>query len=767
MNRFRNLATLLTIVLFGNIHLMLAQSFYDKSVIQEIKITFTQSNWDYLLDTAKAGSEGYIIAQKVSINGVEFDFVGVKYKGNSTYKATNVKNPFHIELDTYKEQDYSGYKDIKLSNVQMDPSFIREVLSYSIAQKYMDAPLSNYANVYVNNVLIGLYVSSESVGNTFVKSRFSTKENAFFKCTPIGGADPNTSKLPNLVYLGEDSTLYMTAYEIQSDGGWAELLKLIKTLKDSPTQIETILDVDRALWMLAFNNVLVNLDSYSGQFAQNYYLYQDNNGRFLVIPWDLNMSFGVFNMTGSINLATTTNKIQMSHLLHQNDANWPLISKLLTQPKYKRQYFAHMKTMVKENFVSGSYSTEASTYQTLVANSVQADPNKFFTYAQFTSNLTTDITGTGGPGGGMPAPGITNLMANRSTYLLGLSDLKAMGPVISEISSTNSNPLTGSSVSIRARFNNANSNSQTLAYRSDKTKPFSKISMVDDGNHSDGSAGDGIFGADIVASGSEIQYYLYAENDTIASFSPERAEHEFYLLPVKTSTGSVVLLNEIWSRGTASDPDWIEIYNTSDESVNLVGYKIYDSGGFSGSKPKKVLGSEAIIPAKGFLVVITDDTSDSGFGLSNSGEKVWFETPAGLLADTVTYAGHTATESYGRVPDGGEWKLLSVITKGSSNGGTAVDEIKASPNAFALHQNYPNPFNPVTTIPFSLQKEDEITISVYNVLGEMVTTIVQGFFNAGNHSVSFDAGNLTSGTYIYVINSSSGLRASKKLMLLK
>ena len=109
-----------------------AQSFYDLNIIQKIEIYFAESNWDYKLDTAKAGAESYIMAQKVIINGIAFDSVGVKYKGNSTYRATQIKNPFHIELDTYKDQDYQGYTDIKLSNSAKDPSFLREVLSYDI-----------------------------------------------------------------------------------------------------------------------------------------------------------------------------------------------------------------------------------------------------------------------------------------------------------------------------------------------------------------------------------------------------------------------------------------------------------------------------------------------------------------------------------------------------------------------------------------------------------------------------------------------------------
>jgi spore coat protein CotH len=95
--------------------------------IQTIEINFTQTNWDYMLDTATAGYESDIMANWVKINGVQYDSVGVRYKGNSTYNANQVKNPFHITLDAFKNQDYQGYTDIKLSNVAKDPSFVREV----------------------------------------------------------------------------------------------------------------------------------------------------------------------------------------------------------------------------------------------------------------------------------------------------------------------------------------------------------------------------------------------------------------------------------------------------------------------------------------------------------------------------------------------------------------------------------------------------------------------------------------------------------------
>lgn len=413
------------------------QSFYDLSTVQKIEITFSQSNWDQLMDIEKAGAGNYIMAQSVTINGQTFDSVGVKYKGNSTYKSNQTKNPLHIELDTYKDHIYESYTDIKLSNVANDPSFVREVLSYHILRKYMDAPLSNFANVYINGNLIGLYSNSESISKKFVQSRFGSKDNSFIKCNPPAGAGPGSSDYPNLVYQGTDSSKYYASYEMKSNYGWDELIHLCDTLSNKLNDIEKILDVDRALWMLAFNNVLVNLDSYSGAFTQNYYLYKDDHGRFLPIIWDLNESFGRFSMTGTINLNGTTQKQQMTHLLHENDASFPLIKQLLSIPMYKRMYLAHCKTILEENFGNNDFFVQGQSLQTTIDAHVQADQNKFFTYANFTSNLSNDIS-SGGPGpGGGSTPGISNLMTGRYTYLMGLNDFKNTEPLISDIKSSN------------------------------------------------------------------------------------------------------------------------------------------------------------------------------------------------------------------------------------------------------------------------------------------------------------------------------------------
>ena len=72
-----------------------------------------------------------------------------------------------------------------------------------------------------------------------------------------------------------DAACYLNNYELVGENGWDDLIQLTKTLAQNPGKIDRILNVDQALWMLAFNNVLVNLSSYSGRQSQNYYLYQD------------------------------------------------------------------------------------------------------------------------------------------------------------------------------------------------------------------------------------------------------------------------------------------------------------------------------------------------------------------------------------------------------------------------------------------------------------------------------------------------------------
>ncbi len=97
---------------------------------------------------------------------------------------------------------------------------------------------------------------------------------------------------------------------------------------------------------------------------------------------------------------------------------------------------------------------------------------------------------------------------------------------------------------------------------------------------------------------------------------------------------------------------------------------------------------------------------------------------------------------------------------------TGIDDRNNLPKDFVLEQNYPNPFNPITTINFSLPKSSRVKLVVYTINGEYVTTLIDEFIPAGNHSIKFDAEGLSSGTYIYKFTADN-FTSSKKMILLK
>ena len=87
-------------------------------------------------------------------------------------------------------------------------------------------------------------------------------------------------------------------------------------------------------------------------------------------------------------------------------------------------------------------------------------------------------------------------------------------------------------------------------------------------------------------------------------------------------------------------------------------------------------------------------------------------------------------------------------------------------NNYSLSQNYPNPFNPTTQINFSVKQAGNVTLVVYNMLGQAVATLVNGNMGAGNYTANFDASKLASGIYIYQLNAGS-TKISKKMTLMK
>ncbi len=91
---------------------------------------------------------------------------------------------------------------------------------------------------------------------------------------------------------------------------------------------------------------------------------------------------------------------------------------------------------------------------------------------------------------------------------------------------------------------------------------------------------------------------------------------------------------------------------------------------------------------------------------------------------------------------------------------------ETSADVHKLYQNVPNPFNGTTTIEFYVPENENVTLSVYNMLGEYVAEVTNNNFNAGKHSVEFDASNLGQGSY-FVRMTTKGFTATKNMNIVK
>ncbi|HRI46876.1 MAG TPA: T9SS type A sorting domain-containing protein [Ignavibacteriaceae bacterium] len=162
------------------------------------------------------------------------------------------------------------------------------------------------------------------------------------------------------------------------------------------------------------------------------------------------------------------------------------------------------------------------------------------------------------------------------------------------------------------------------------------------------------------------------------------------------------------------------------------------------------------------------ETNNAGFNVERKGSSaewtnVGFITGNGTTSELSNYSYADRNLSNGTY----NYRLKQIDLDGSSKYYNLNSEIDInSPNSFELSQNYPNPFNPSTVINFRLEKDEAVTLKIYDISGKEIAQLVNSEMKAGNHSIVFDASSLSSGTYLYELISGNQ-KAIKKLILIK
>jgi len=178
---------------------------------------------------------------------------------------------------------------------------------------------------------------------------------------------------------------------------------------------------------------------------------------------------------------------------------------------------------------------------------------------------------------------------------------------------------------------------------------------------------------------------------------------------------------------------------------------------------------------KGFSLFPSFDMGAVSFGLyAPDGTGLSYHALAG---ETANQKLDTNTLSYGSAYDGllvsnnsaaedktGFFWVGQDTFMGTISSGVSVDE--DAPAGFAVAQNSPNPFNPTTTIGFSIADAGNVSIDVFNVAGQKIDTVTNGFMAAGNHTVSWDASGFSAGVYFYTVTSGD-MSKTMKMTLVK
>ena len=220
-------------------------------------------------------------------------------------------------------------------------------------------------------------------------------------------------------------------------------------------------------------------------------------------------------------------------------------------------------------------------------------------------------------------------------------------------------------------------------------------------------------------------------------------------IPLKWSEG--VTLREVTFEGTRVEDFDLTVANINNEdNIVIIGL-------ISQITPTTKSALEAGTGPVANLVFEVDDASVSEIMLS----AVELKKPDHKLM--WVYNRRPTPESNTFVTARPDFDQISVALSGAVSDGL--------PATFALEQNYPNPFNPTTNVAFALPVASQVELSVFNVLGQKVATVVNGEYPAGNHTVTWDGtnsdgGSVSSGVYFYRIQA-EGFSETRKMMLLK
>lgn len=632
-----------------------SQLVLDPSCISTVRITMSDVDYYNLINNTS--SEVYLLAdmtfenQNIPLQSI--DQVGIRLRGAAA--RGSAKKSFKISFRKFGNdlRDFYGLRRLNLNCDFQDPHLMRAKACTELF-RYMGIPAARvgYSKLYINNEYRGLFANYEDIDKPFLQARFRDDNGDLYK------GDGATMQNGSGGYQ-------LTTNELSSDH--SDILEFIDVLNNTPSdifkeEIEKVFEVDEMLMYTACNVLLGAWDDY-WMLAKNFYFYHDlRSDKFNYIPHDFDGSLGTDWYHGEIAYANVYD--------WSKSTGRPMIENLLAIPEYRDRYTHYLMLLCMWTFSLEAMEPEIDRTADMIRETLTTDPYWGWNPLDFDLAFDQSIT-QGSVKYGMKE--YINLRRNSA-----LEQLEKIGPYIQQLNRNPLLPKGNDPVTIEHLvIDREDIVSVKLIYKEGSS--FSQIDMLDSGTGHDETANDFVYTAQIPAQNnvSAVVYCVEATNTSgKTSRYPAVGEWDSYAINYEPPA---IVINEVMAKNNSAKADeygdyddWVELYNLSDELVDLAGMYVSDNLYF----PKKWSLGNLSIPAKGFLLLWIDEDQEQGanhigFKLSGIGESFGLfdtEEHENLLIDGLDFGIQAADVSMGRSEDGGEeWIFFANPTPGYGN----------------------------------------------------------------------------------------------------
>jgi spore coat protein CotH len=632
-----------------------SQIVLDPLSISTIRLEMSASDYNSLI--TNTGSNSYLLAtmtyESPTIPLQTIEQVGVRLRG--AVARGSHKKSFKISFRAFGHDDREFYslRKLNLNCDFQDVHLMRAKTSTDLFRK-MGVPAARvgYAELYINNEYRGLFANSEDIDKPFLNTRFGDNNGDLYKCD--GATMQNGS-----------GGYQLTTNEETSDN--SDILEFIDDLNNTPIdqfkeEIEKVLDVDEWLMSLACNVLLGAWDDY-WNLAKNFYFYHDVvTDQFNHIPHDFDGSLGTDWYHGDIAYGNVYN--------WSRNSGRPMVENLLAVPEYRDRYTHYLMMLCMYPFSLEAMEPEIDRTADMIRDILTNDPYWGWQTSDFDDAFDHSI-----PRGSVKF-GMKEYIELRQNS--ALEQLESVGPFIKQLKRepllvNDTDAVTFSHLVV----DQYSVNSVTLVYKVGSA--ISEIPMLDNGAGADESANDFVYTAQIpaISDSGMVQYYVESTNNKgRTSRYPAENEWESYSLNYQPPN---LLINELLAQNDAyfkdnydEYNDWFEIYNPTNEFLDLTGMYVSDDL----TKPRKWKLGNLSIPPNGFLLLWADDDAEQGsnhvgFKLSGAGEQLGLfdrDENENLPIDTLSFGPQVLDVSYGRTQDGAdEWIFFNTPTPGIGN----------------------------------------------------------------------------------------------------